>query len=223
LIVSNIGNITAPIVAEHALALMLAVARRTSFYTDQMRRGRWASVQGVTLCGKTLGLVGAGPIAFEMARLARGIGMEVLAWTYRRSPERARRMGVEFVDLENLLSRSDVVSIHVKLTDQSRGLIGAREIARMKRGAFLVNTARGPIVDHAALVAALKSGHLGGAGLDVYETEPLPADHPLLSCEQIVLTPHSADLTPEGMELLNRITVENILAYLDGRPQNRVV
>jgi phosphoglycerate dehydrogenase-like enzyme len=223
LVVSNIGGVTAPVVAEHALALMLAVARRTSFYTSEMRQGRWASLPGVTLWGKTLGVIGAGSIAVETARLARAIGMEVLAWTFHPSEERARKMGAEFVELDELLSRSDVVSVHVKLTAESRGLVGAKEIGRMKRGALLVNTARGPIVDSAALVDALRSGHLGGAGLDVYEKEPLPGDHPLLACEQIVLTPHSADLTPEGLELLNRTTVENILAYLDGRPRNRVV
>jgi phosphoglycerate dehydrogenase-like enzyme len=168
-------------------------------------------------------VIGAGSIAVETARLARAIGMEVLAWTFHPSEERARKMGAEFVELDELLSRSDVVSVHVKLTAESRGLVGAKEIGRMKRGALLVNTARGPIVDSAALVDALRSGHLGGAGLDVYEKEPLPGDHPLLACEQIVLTPHSADLTPEGLELLNRTTVENILAYLDGRPRNRVV
>jgi D-3-phosphoglycerate dehydrogenase len=214
--------VTAPIVAEHTLALMLAVARRTSFYTAEMRRGRWASLEGITLWGKTLGLVGAGSIAVEMARLGQAIGMNVLAWTYNPSEERARRMGVHFVSLEELLAHSDVVSVHVKLTAQSRGLIGAREIGLMKRGSLLINTARGPIVDTTALIAALNTGHLSGAGLDVYEIEPLPAGHPLLSCEQIVLTPHSADLTPEGMELLNRSTVENILAFLEGRPQNQV-
>jgi D-3-phosphoglycerate dehydrogenase len=223
IVVSNIGGVTAPVVAEHALALMLAVARRTSFYTNEMRQGRWASLPGVTLWGKVLGVIGAGSIAVETARLARAIGMEVLAWTFNPSEERERKMGVRFVDLDTLLSKSDVVSVHVKLTSESRGMIGTKELAKMKPGALFINTARGAIVDSTALVDALNSGHLGGAGLDVYEKEPLPGDHPLLSCEQIVLTPHSADLTPEGLELLNRTTVENILAYLDGRPRNRVV
>ncbi len=222
IVVCNIGGVTAPVVAEHALALMLAAARRTSFYTEQMRRGRWASLEGITLWGKTLGLIGAGPIAIEMARLGRAIGMETIAWTYHPSDERALRMGTRFVELDTLLATADVVSVHVKLTEQSRGLLGEAQIARMKRGAILVNTARGAIVDSAALVLALQSGHLAAAGLDVYETEPLPADHPLLGCEQVVLTPHSADLTPEGMELLNRTTVDNILAFLEGRPENRV-
>lgn len=223
IVVSNIGGVTAPIVAEHAFALMLAAARRTSYYTNEMRQGRWAGLHGITLRGKTLGLLGAGSIAVEMARLGRALGMDILAWTYHPSEERARAMGATFVSFEELLARSDVVSVHVKLTSQSRGLLGAREFAQMKRGAVLVNTARGPIVDSQALVAALESGHLASAGLDVYETEPLPKDHPLLRCQQIVLTPHSADLTPEGLELLNKTTVENVLAYLEGKPRNRVV
>ena len=118
---------------------------------------------------------------------------------------------------------SDVISIHVKLTEQSQGLIGASEIGRMKPGALLINTARGAIVDTDSLVAALHSGQLGGAGIDVFATEPIPADHPLLSCEQVVLTPHNADQTPEGMELLNGGVVDNVIAFLEGRPRHRVV
>lgn len=222
IVVCNIGGRTAGVVAEHALALMLAVARRTSYYTDRMRKGKWAGMPGVTLRGKTLGVVGAGSIGVETARLARAIGMEVQAWTFHPTEERGREAGLRFVPLDVLLRTSDVVSVHVKLTDQSRGLIGPREIGMMKPGALLVNTARGAVVDTPALVSALKSGHLGGAGLDVYDVEPLPGDHPLPGCEQIVLTPHTADLTPEGLELLNETTVDNILAYLDGNPRNRV-
>ena len=124
--------------------------------------------------------------------------------------------------LEELLQRADVVSIHVKLTDQSRGLIGERELARMKAGSLLLNGARGPVVDTNALVKALNSDHLGGAGIDVYDEEPVPADHPLLACEQVVLTPHCADMTPEGVALLNSGAVDNVIAYLEGRSQNRV-
>jgi phosphoglycerate dehydrogenase-like enzyme len=223
IVVSNIGGRTAPVVAEHALALMFAVARRTWYQTNELKQGRWSQVHNVYLRGKTLGLVGAGNIAAVMARLGRAVGMEVIAWSFRPSDERGRALGVRFVDLDELLRTADVVSLHVKLTEQSRGLIGRHEIGLMKPGALLVNTARGAIVDMAALVAALQSGHLGGAGIDVYDVEPLPADHPLLQCEQVVLTPHNADLTPEGMDILNSTTVDNVLAFLDGRPQNRVV
>jgi D-3-phosphoglycerate dehydrogenase len=221
--VCNIPARTAPLVAEHALALMLAAARRTAFQTDAVKRGRWLGIDNVYLGGKTLGLLGAGPIAAEMARLARGIGMEVQAWTFNPSPERAARLGVRFVDFEQLLRTSDVVSVHVKLTERTRGLLGRREFALMKPGALFVNTARGAVVDSAALAEALNSGHLAGAGVDVYEVEPPPPDHPLLACEQIVLTPHNADQTPEGMEILNGGVVDNVIAFLEGRPQNRVI
>ena len=223
IVVCNLPGRTAPIVAEHALGLMLAVAKQAWFQTNELKSGRWTSRDNVYLRGKTLGLVGAGSIAAEFARLGKAIGMEVLAWTFHPTPERAARLGVTFVSLEELLSRSDVVSLHVQLTGESRGLIGAEQIRRMKRGALLINTARGPIVESKALADALRSGQLGGAGIDVFDDEPLPADHPLLGCRQVVLTPHNADQTPEGMELLNAGVVDNVIAFLQGRPRNRVV
>jgi D-3-phosphoglycerate dehydrogenase len=223
IVVCNLPGQTAPIVAEHALGLMLAVAKRAWFQTNELKSGRWARLDNVYLCGKVLGLVGAGSIAAEMARLGGAISMEVLAWTFHPTPERAARLGLTFVSLEELLARSDVVSLHVKLTDESRGLIGAEQLRRMKRGAMLVNTARGPIVDSTALVEALNSGHLGGAGIDVFDEEPIPAGHPLLACQQVVLTPHNADQTPEGVELLNAGVADNVIAFLQGRPRNRVV
>lgn len=223
IVVCNLPGQTAPIVAEHALGLMLAVAKRAWFQTSELKAGRWTSRDNVFLRGKTLGLVGAGNIAAAMARLGKAIGMDVIAWTFHPTPERAARLGVTFVSLEELLSRSDVISLHVKLTKESRGLIGAKQIASMKRGAMLINTARGPIVDNAALVAALNSGRLDGAGIDVFDAEPMAADDPLLSCEQVVLTPHNADQTPEGMEMLNGGVVDNVIAYLQGQARNRVV
>jgi D-3-phosphoglycerate dehydrogenase len=221
--VCNIPGRTAPIVAEHALALMFAVARRTWYQTNELKSGRWTRRDNVYLRGKTLGVVGVGPIGAEVARLGRALGMRVVAWTFRPTAARAAELGVTFLPLDELLRTADVVSLHVKLTDQTRRLIGEAELARMKPGALLVNTARGAVVDEAALAAALNAGHLGGAGIDVYQTEPLPADSPLLACEQVVLTPHNADQTPEGTEFLNEGVVENVIAFLDGRPQNRVV
>ena len=223
IVVCNLPGQTAAIVAEHALALMLAVARRAWFQTNELKSGRWTSCDNIYLRGKTLGLVGAGSIAAEMARLGKAIGMDVLAWTFHPTPERAARLGVTFVSLEELLSRSDVVSLHLRLTSESRGLIGEEQIRRMKQGAMLINTARGPIVESKALVDALNSGRLGGAGLDVFDNEPIPAGHPLLACEQVVLTPHNADQTPEGMDILNAGVVDNVIAYLQGRPRHRVV
>src|SRR5207247_1320760 len=142
----------------------------------------------IALRGKTLGVVGAGNIGAEMARLARAVGMNVVAWTFQPSAERARRLELSFVALDELLRTADVGSLHVQLTDQTRGLIGARGLGLMRPGAILVNTARGAVVDNQALAAALHAGHLGGAGIDVFDVEPPPPEHPLLSCEQVVLT-----------------------------------
>ncbi len=223
IIVCNVPGLTAPIIAEHTLALMLATARRVCFQTNQLRKGIWKTLDNIVLRGRTLGILGAGPIGVATAKLAQAIGMHVQMWTFNPSPERAQQLGVLFVALDDLLRTSDVVSLHVKLTDQTRGLIGAREIGLMKPGALLINTARGAVVDTTALVNALNGGHLAGAGIDVFDIEPIPPDYPLLACEQVVLTPHVADQNPEGFEILNRGAIENVLAYLDGIPRNRVV
>lgn len=220
--VSNIPGKTAPVVAEHAFGLMFAAAKRSSWYTNDLRAGRWGMKEGVFLSGKTVGIVGTGNIGTEMARMCKAFGMRVIAYTWNPSQERADRLGVEFVSLDELMRASDVVSIHLKLTDESRGMIGEREIGLMKPEGILVNVARGPIVDETALVNALNGGRIGGAALDVFEREPLPADSPILQCEQVVLTPHIADMTPEGFDLLNQGVVENTLAWLNGHPQNVV-
>jgi D-3-phosphoglycerate dehydrogenase len=222
IVVCNLPAVTAPVVAEHAFGLMFAAAKRAAFQTAELRAGRWTGVLNIFLQGKRLGIVGAGPIGAEMARLARAIGMEVVAWTRRPTEERAKKMGVRFVALDELVSTSDVVSLHLPLTPETRHLIGARELGLMKKGAILVNAARGAVVDTAALVEALQSGHLGGAALDAYETEPLPPDSAILSCQQVVLTPHHGDQTPEGMELLNKGVVDNVIAFLEGKPRNVV-
>jgi phosphoglycerate dehydrogenase-like enzyme len=221
--VSNIPGKTAPVVAEHAFGLMMAAAKRVVFQTGELREGRWGTrIDNIYLNGKTLGVIGAGPIGARMAALGKAIGMNVIAWTFNPTPERADRMGVEFVELDDLLRRSDVVSLHLPATDQSRGIIGERELGLMKAGSLLINTGRGALVDEPALLAALDSGHLAGAGLDVFAQEPLPADAPILSRKQVVLTPHNADSTPEGLDFLNEGAVENAIAFLEGKPQNVV-
>ena len=220
--VTNQPGRTAGVVAEHIFGLMFAVAKRAAFQTIELKSGRWTRRENVYLQGKTLGVVGTGNIGSEMARLANALGMEVVAWTFHPSDERAQRLGVRYVELDELLTTADVVSLNVALTDETRGMIGEREIGLMKPGALLVNGGRGALVQKDALVRALHSGHLGGAALDVYDVEPLPADDPILSCEQVVLTPHMADQTPEGMELLNEGAVDNVIAFLEGRPQNIV-
>ncbi len=222
IVICNQPGRTAPVVAEHMFGLMFAAAKRAAYFTAGLKAGKWLRMDNIMLQGKTLGIVGTGAIGAEMARLGNAIGMKVIAWTYNPSPERARKLGVTFVEFKELLQTADVVSLHVKLTDESRGLMGAGELSMMKKGAILLNGARGAVVDTPALVNALNSGHLGGIGIDVYDEEPVPPGHPLLSCEQVVLTPHCADMTPEGVDLLNSGAVENVIAYLEGKPQNRV-
>ena len=222
IIVSNQPGRTAPVVAEHAVALMMAAARRTSFYTAELKAGRWVNVDGMYLHGKTLGIVGTGSIGKLTAEKGRALGMRVIAWTFHPDAEWAAKHGVEYVDYEELLRTSDVVSLHLKLTRESKGMLGREQIAAMKRGALVVNVGRGPLLDSTALVDALNEGRLGGAGLDVFDAEPLPPDAAILRCDNVVLTPHVADVTPEGMEMLNQGAVENVLAYLNGSPMNVV-
>lgn len=222
IVVSNVPGRTKTVVAEHALALLLGVARRLAFTTATMKAGEFITPDNFVMHGKMLGVIGAGSIGCEMIRLGKAIGMSVQAWTFNASEQRSRELEVPFVDLDTLLATSDAISIHVKLTDDSRGLIGQRELGLMKPNCLLVNTARGPVVDTAALIAALNSGHLGGVGQDVFDAEPLPPNDPLLSCEHAVFTPHTADQNDEGRDLLNSGAVDNVLAFIAGRPQNVV-
>jgi D-3-phosphoglycerate dehydrogenase len=185
-------------VAECAIALMWAAARGIAQMDREMRAGNWLREDGMQLTGKTLGLIGFGGIAAEVARIALGSGLRVIAWN--RSPKSLE--GVEFVDLDTLLARSDVVSLHLLLNDETRGFLSAKRIAAMKPGAILVNTARGAMVDEAAMIAALQSGHIRHAGLDVFNIEPLPKDHPLTKLPNVTLSAHSAFRTPEASENL---------------------
>ena len=223
IVVCNQPGRTAPVVAEHSFGLMFALAKRTAFMTSAMQAGKWLRMDNVYLQGKTLGVIGTGHIGAEMARLAKVIGMNVIAWTYNPSEERARQLGIQYVTLQDLLRMSDVISLHVKLTDDSYHLIGERELELMKPNALLINVARGPVIDTDALVRALNNGHLNGAAIDVYDQEPPPTDHPILKCEHVILTPHCADMTPEGVDLLNEGAVDNIIAFLEGNPKNVVV
>ena len=214
---------TAPVVAEHIFGLMFAVAKRAAYFTAAMKNGNWPRLDNAMLQGKTLGIIGTGNTGAEMARLARAIGMEVIAWTFHPSVERGEQLGVRFVEWDALLETADVISLHVALTEDTEGLIGKAELAKMKKGVLLLNGARGAIVDTDALADALNRGQVGGAGIDVFEEEPTPSDHPLFACDQVVLTPHCADMTPEGVDLLNSGAVENVIAFLEGRTQNAVV
>jgi D-3-phosphoglycerate dehydrogenase / 2-oxoglutarate reductase len=185
-------------VAESTIALMWSAARGIAKMDREMRAGNWLREDGMQLSGKTLGLIGFGGIAAEVARIALGSGMRVLAWN--RSPK--SYPGVDFVDIETLLAQSHVVSLHLLLNDETRGFLSGPRIAAMKPGAILVNTARGALVDEAAMMSALKSGHIRHAGLDFFNIEPLPADHPLVKLPNVTLSAHSAFRTPEASENL---------------------
>lgn len=192
--------------AELAFALLLAVARHLPEADRSVRAGEWnrKALRGTQLCGKTLGVLGAGRIGSEVIRRGRALGMRVVAHDPYVTAERANDLGVELVSLEELLSVAEVLTIHVPLTDENRGLIGAEEISRMPSGGILVNAARGGLVDEAALARALASGHLAGAGLDVYEREPLPEDSPLRSAPNVVFTPHIGASTEEAQREVSR-------------------
>jgi D-3-phosphoglycerate dehydrogenase / 2-oxoglutarate reductase len=186
-------------VAEHSIALLFACARDIARMDREVRGGIWTPQEGVQLFGKTLGVIGLGGIGREVARIAKGMGMEVIAYN------RTRRPGVPLVDIDTLLARADVVSLNLTLGDETRGFLSAERIARMKPGAILVNTARGALMDEAAMLAALKSGHIRHAGLDVFHAEPLKADHPLVAMPNVTLTSHAAFRTLEAsMTLLRR-------------------
>jgi phosphoglycerate dehydrogenase-like enzyme len=187
-----------------------------------LRAGGWPLLVGQELAGKTLGIVGLGRVGSRVAEVARVLGMRVIAAGLTLTEERARAAGVEFRSVEDLFAEADVVSIHLKLSERTRGFITAAHLGRMKPTALLVNTARGPIVDEGALVGALRSRRIAGAALDVYDQEPLPPDHPLLSCETAVLTAHCGWVTDETYRRFVSGVAGNVEAFLDGRPQHVV-
>jgi len=216
--VANTPGVSATAVAEHTLALLLAAARRIPQMDAAVRRSEWARGHSTDLAGKTCGVIGLGAIGREFARLARGIGMRVIGWTMH--PREVA--GVEMVQLEELFRSSDVISLHLRLSEETRGFIGAAQLALMKPEAILVNTARGGMVEEAALREALGSGRIRAAALDVFAAEPLPADHAWREVPNVVLTPHCAGISPTVMEAGLRMAVENVWAFLEGRPRNLV-
>ncbi len=191
-------------VAEHTIALMWAAARGIAAMESGMRQGQWFRTEGMELTGKTIGLLGYGGIGAEVARIARGSGMKVQAWN--RTPKDVP--GVTFTDLDTVLATSDVLSIHLLLNDETRGLLSRERFERVKKGAILVNTARGAIVDEAAMIDALRAGRLRHAALDVFATEPLPAGHPLATLPNVTLSAHSAFRTPEAGQKLLRMAFD---------------
>lgn len=191
-------------VAEHSIALMWACARDLARMDREVRRGVWTPHEGVQLTGKTLGVIGLGGIGREVARIAKGQGMNVIGWNRTRHAE----IDVPLVDIDTLLAKSDVVSMNLTLGDETRGFLSPERIARMKKGVIYVNTARGALADEAALIAALKSGHIRHAGLDVFHNEPLPVDHPLAKLENVTLAAHAGFRTPEASETLLRRAID---------------
>lgn len=201
---------------ELAIGLMLATVRRIPQEDRAVRQGRWQTGIGVELSGKTLGILGLGRIGSRIAAFGKFLGMRVLAWGPTLTEERAAGSGATLVPLDTLFRESDVVSLHLRLSDRTRGLVTARHLSLMKPSAYLINTARGPLVDEAALVTALRERRIAGAGLDVFDVEPLPGNHPLLTLENVVLSPHMGYVTQESYHTFFRQVVESIEGYLDG-------
>jgi len=204
--------------AELTWALVLAVTRRVAYEDAAVRAGGWQTTIGPELSGRTLGVLGLGRLGSIVAGYGRAFGMRVLAWSANLDPGHARELGVEPVTLDDLLTRSDVVSVHLKLSDRTRGLLGARELDLIGPDGYLVNTSRGPIVDEAALVEALRTGRIAGAGLDVFDVEPLPADHPLRTAPRAVLTPHIGYVALDAYRVFYADAVDDVVAWLAGEP-----
>ena len=216
----NVPQYGANAVAEHALALLFAVARRVTERDRAVRAGTWNQDEGMELRGRRLGVVGAGPVGSRMIELGRALDMTVTCWTRRRTPERERELGVPLVELDDLFSHSDAVSLHLAVTPETEGLVDRRLLGLLPPRAILVNTARGALVDEDALRELLEAGAIAGAGLDVLGTEPPPAGYPLLSAPTVVITPHVAFRTADASRELLRISLENLLAFARGEPQN---
>jgi phosphoglycerate dehydrogenase-like enzyme len=204
--------------AEHTWALILAAARNLPVEVASVRDGGWQRTVGTGLSGKTLGLLGLGRLGSRVAKVGQAFGMETIAWSQNLTQEKADEHGVRAVAKDELFAGSDVLSVHLVLSRRTRGLVGAAEIAAMKPTALLVNTSRGPIVDAAALLDALRGNRIGGAALDVYDTEPLPADDPLRALPNALLTPHIGYVTRELYEVFYRDAVEDIAAFRAGSP-----
>jgi phosphoglycerate dehydrogenase-like enzyme len=204
--------------AELAWGLILGAARRIAEDHAFMRHGGWQTRIGHRVAGKTLGMLGLGRLGSGVARVGLAFGMKAIAWSQNLTAEKAAAQGVERVEKDELFRRSDILSVHLVLSDRSRGLVGAREIGLMKPSAILVNTSRGPICDTAAIIETLKAGRLAYAGFDVYDQEPLPLNHPLRTAPNVILTPHIGYVTDENYRSSYPQIVEDVVAFLDGKP-----
>ena len=216
--VSGTPSDTGSTTKELTIGLILALARKIPQVNQRMRQEIWPALTGMMLEGKTVGVLGLGRIGKEVARIMKVFNTRVLAWSRTLTAERAAEVGAESVSMETLLQESDIVTVHVHFNQQTVGLIGAKEIALMKRGAFLVNTGRGPIINEVAMLEGLASGQLGGVGLDVYDIEPLPMDHPLRRFDNAILTSHRGYATVEILSERYQQALTNILQFLDSKP-----
>lgn len=205
---------------ELAWGLIIGLMRNIPWENDQMRQGRWQTRVGIGLTGKTLGIMGLGSIGVPMATIGNAFGMHVIAWSRSLTPERAESAGATCVPWDELFRQSDVLTIHVPLSSESQGWVGARELGLMKPTAYLINTSRGPIVQTDALVDALRKSVIAGAGMDVFDEEPIAQDHPLLALDNVVLTPHLGYSSLEGMRNFYRGAVENIRSWAAGELTN---
>jgi phosphoglycerate dehydrogenase-like enzyme len=220
--VTNTPAYSASIVAEKAIALALAAVHQIPQFDRAIRDGGWPQETVCQLHGKTLGVIGTGPIGQRVIALGKSFGMEVIAWTINPSPQRASEYGVRFLSLDDLLTVADVVSLQLPLSPLSEGLIGSHQLSLMKTSAILVNVGRGAVVDEDALVNALQGGGIASAGLDVFSTEPLPYDHPLKNLDNVVLSPHNAANTLEANRAGLAIAIQNIYNWQQGLPTNVV-
>lgn len=208
-------------IAEHTMGLMLDAARHISRLDRDIRRGQWnTEMESMDLRGKTLGLIGFGRIAQAVVPLALAFGMKVICWTRNPSRERADHFGIEFVDLDHLLTNSDVVSLHLLSTPETEGLLDADQLQLIKPGALLINTARSQILDEKALAVLLKSGQIRAAGVDVFDKEPISPAHPFTELDNVVMTPHVAYNSPEALEAMYDTAIDNLVAYYSGNPKN---
>ena len=203
---------------ELAWGLMLSLARHIPTENQRMREGSWITTLGTDLAGSTLGIVGLGRLGAMVAKVGNAFGMNVIAWSQNLTDEQAAEAGAKRVSKEDLFRQSDFITIHYKLSERSTGLVGAAELEMMKSTAYIVNTSRGPIIDNDALIAALKDGQIGGAGLDVYNDEPLAKDHPIRSCPRTVLTPHLGYVSKATYKQFYGETVEDLAAWFSGSP-----
>ena len=216
-LVCGTGGLPYP-TAELTWGLILALLRHIPGEDAATREGRWQVTVGSGLKGKVLGVLGLGNLGSQVATVGRAFGMSVIAWSQNLTAERAAQFDARLVGKDELLSRSDIVTVHLVLSERTRGILAARELGLMKPTAYLINTSRGPIVDETALVDALQKGSIAGAALDVFDPEPLPPDHPFLSLDNTVLTPHLGYVTSETYGVFFREAVEDIQAFLDGKP-----